>query len=320
MKSILTTFILLFLIHAIGLGGGIKGDISPIFDLSPDGKKIVISISDEGISHLYEYSFKDKSLTQLTDNENEYHSRPVYSPMGDKIMFLSKSLKNYQSDICLFDMASKTITKLTKIETYVTEATFSPTGDKIIYCGSGYLGSYSPISRKAPHDLDLFSIKTDGTDFKQITNLSAYELSSISLSQTGDTVLCKLTEKGFAGIYLMSLIDTTILQKIEAINNPRPQIGNSFYCPMYAPNFKSISFAAPYQLYTLDLDNMECQEVWSTLGSSKNLAMTIFSRFFKKGNKLIFSILKIKNRQYESSAGLLIVDLKTKKTTEIKIQ
>lgn len=320
MKSVFFTILFLLLLHAMGLAGEISGDISPIFDLSPDGDRIVIAISQEGTSQLYEYSLKDKSLIQLTGDKNEYHSRPVYSPQGDKVMFLSKSLQNQQSDICLLDVASKTIVKLTKGETYITEATFSPNGEMIIYCGAGSLGSNSPVARKAPHDLDLYSIKTDGSDYKKRTNLGAYELSSISLSCTGDSVLCKLTEKEFAGIYIMSLTDSTLRQKIEAKNNPRPELGNFLYSnPMYAPDFKSISFIAPYQLYILSLDDKECHEVWSTFGK-ENQAMVICSRFFRSGDRLIFSILKVENRQYASSAKLLTVDLKTKQTTEIEIK
>jgi Tol biopolymer transport system component len=320
MKFILTTLTIFISIQAIGQGDKIKGDISPIFDLAPNGDRIVVSASEGESSVLYEYSIKDKSIRQLTDNKKEYYSRPVYSPKGDKIIFLSKSLQNEQSDICLLDIAHKTITKITKGETYVTEAAFSPTGDKIIYCGANYLGSYSPTARKGPHDLDIYSIKVDGTEHKKNTSLNAYELSSISLSITGDSILCKLTKKEFEGIYLLSLTDATLIQKIEATNNPRPEIGGYFYSnPMFASDSKRISFTAPYQLYTLNLDNKECQEVWSTFGKDDQ-AMVIFSRFFKTRDKLIFSILRIENRQYTRNAELLTVDLSTMKATEIKLR
>jgi TolB protein len=256
----------------------------------------------------------------LTDAKNEYHSRPVYSPKGDKIIFLSKSLQNQQSDICLLDIESKMITKITKGETYVTEAAFSPIGDKIIYCGAGYLGNYSPVARKAPHDLDLFSINTDGTGFKKLTNLSAYELSSISLSRTGDSVLCELTEKQFEGIYLMSLTDTTIIMKIEADHNPRPQIGNAFYGnPVFSKDYKNISFMAPYQLYTLNLADKKYELIWDNT-KDEIMAMPIHSRFLDSDKKIIFSILKIEHRQYTTNAEIIIVDLKTKKTETLEIK
>lgn len=298
----------------------LNGFISPIFDISPNEKNIVIAKSKEESSHLFQYSLIDKTLTRLTNKEGEYYSRPVYSHKGDKILFLSKNLKNEKSDLCLLDIESKEITKLTNGTTYVTEAVFHPSENKIIYCGAEFLGSYSPVARKAPHDLYLYSISLDSYDNEKLTKLGAYELSSISLSQTGDSVLCKLTEKDYDGIYLMSLIDTSIIQKIEAINNPRPQIGNSFYSnPNYSENFKNISFTAPYQLYTLDLDSKECEEVWSTFGKDSQ-AMVIFSKFYNSNEKLIFSILKIENRQYGRNAFIKIVDLKTKEITNIEIK
>ncbi len=297
----------------------ISGYVSPIFDISPDGQKIVISKSKEGTSHLFEFSLKDKTLSKLTTNEGEYYSRPVYSKKGDKILFLKKDLEKQKSNICIFDVQSKVISIITNDSIYVTEAVFHPSENKIIYCGAEFIGSYSPVARKAPHDLDLYSVLIDGKNNRKLTNLSAYELSSISLSQTGDSVLCKLTEKKYGGIFVLSLADTSIINKIEAINNPRPQIGNSFYSnPNYSNDFKSIAFTAPYQLYTLDLETNTCREVWSTFRKDTQ-AMVIHSKFFESNEKILFSTIKIENRQYSKNADLMIIDLNTNEIKEIDI-
>jgi Tol biopolymer transport system component len=298
----------------------LKGNLSPIFDLSPDNKNIAFAVSDGQISNLYEYSFEEKKLNQLTNSTDSYYSRPVYSPKGDKILFLSKSLSSQTSDICLLDLDSKLITKVTNGQTYVTEATFHPTKNEIIFCGAAFLGNYSPVARKAPHDLDIFSINIDDKVSKKITNLSAYELSSVTLSQSGDSVLCKLTEKGFDGIYLMSLTDSTIINKIEATNNPRPGIGNSFYSnPVFAHDYRKISFTAPYQIYLMDLENKKCEELWSTFGKDEQ-AMVIFSRFSNTNQKVVFSILEIKDRQYSNNAKIITIDIAKKKTTTLELK
>lgn len=296
---------------------GQKGNLSPIFDVSPDNKNLVLSISDGPNSNLYLYSLVDNKLTPLT-NDKGYYSRPVFSPQDDKILFLSKNLEAETSDLCSFDLNSKKITKLTAGKTYVTEAAYMPNGTEIIYCGAGTITNYSPLARKAPHDIDLYSIGVNGGALKKLTNFSAYEFSAITPNRKGDTLLCKLIIKGAEGIYLVSLSDTVKI-KIEAVNNPRPQIGESFYgTPAYAKNNTQITFIAPYQLYIMNLTDKKCAEVWSTFGKDEQ-AMPIFSKFDKTDQKVFFSVLPIVNRQYSRNAQLYSYDLTTKKVTPISI-
>jgi hypothetical protein len=295
----------------------IPGNLSPIFDISPGNKSIVLSISNGEISTLYIFSLVEDKLTQLTDSKG-YYSRPVYSPKGDKIVFLSKNLEAETSDLCLINLDNKQITKLTNGKTYVTEAAFMPDGNEIIYCGAGAITNYSPLARKAPHDIDLYSIGLNGSNFKKLTDFSAYEFSAISPNQKGDTVLCKLIIKSVEGIYLLSLSDT-VKTKIEAVNNPRPEIGEAFYdTPAYSKDNKQISFTAPYQLYLLNLPDKKCEEIWSTFGKDDQ-AMPIFSRFDGTSQKLLFSVLPIIKRQYSRSAQIYSYDLGTKKTTQVFI-
>lgn len=195
----------------------VSGELSPIFDISPDNKTLVLSVSNGENSTLYLYSFTDNSLTQLTDKRG-YYSRPVFSPKGDKVIFLSKGLSSQTSDLCSINLDNKQIQKLTDGKVYVTEATFSKNGEKIFYCGAGTITNYSPIARKAPHDLDLYSIEPDGNNTKKLTDFHAYEFTGIEPNQKGDTILCKFS----SGIYLLSLADT-VKTKVEAVNNPRPE-------------------------------------------------------------------------------------------------
>jgi len=318
LNRILITVSIAITIQSYGQTNNITpGNLSPIFDISPDNTSIVLAISNGPISNLYIFSLAGDVLTQLTDDKS-YYSRPVYSQHGDKILFLSKNLAAETSDLCSIDLGTRKITKLTDGKTYVTEAVFMPDESEIIYCGAGTITNYSPLAKKAPHDIDLYSLKADGGNSKQLTNFSAYEFSNLNPSKKGDTLLCKLSIKEGDGIYLVSLADT-VKTKIEAVNNPRPQIGESFYSsPAYAKDNKQISFTAPYQIYTLNLADKKCAEVWSTLGKDEQ-AMPIFSRFDGTGQKLLFSVLAVINRQYSRSAQIYSYDLTTKKTTQIFI-
>lgn len=318
LKKILFVFSLLISTILFGQKTEIvTGNLSPIFDISPDNKNIVLSISNGEISTLYTFSLTEDKLTQLTDSKG-YYSRPVYSPKGDKIIFLSKNLSAETSDLCSISLDNKQITKLTDGKIYVTEASFMPNDNEIIYCGAGTIKNYSPMARKAPHDIDLYSITQDGSNLKKLTNFSAYEFSAITPNQKGDTLLCKLIVKGVEGIYLVSLADTVKI-KIEAVNNPRPQIGESFYgTPAFSNDNKQISFTAPYQLYLLNLIDKKCEEIWSTFGKEEQ-AMPIFSKFDRTNKNVIFSVLAIVNRQYSRSSQFYSFDLNTKKTKQIFI-
>jgi TolB protein len=295
----------------------VSGELSPIFDISPDNKSLVLAVSNGDNSTLYIYSFAENTLTQLTDTKG-YYSRPVFSPSGDKVIFLSKDLSSETSDLCSINLADKEIKKLTDGKVYVTEAAFQSTGNKILYTGAGTITNYSPMARKAPHDIDLYSIEQDGSNSKKLTDFHAYQFTSIEPNKNGDTILCKLIIKGTEGIYLLSLADT-VKTKLEAGNNPRPQIGESFYgTPSFSKDNKQICFIAPYQLYTMNLADKKCEEIWSTFGKDKQ-AMPIFSKFDQTNKKILFSVLAIVNRQYDRNAKIFSYEIATKKLTQIAI-
>lgn len=299
----------------------IDGDVSPIFDTSPDGNNLVVSIATGQESHLYLYSFETKRLEQLTKEKGSYHSRPMFSNDGLKVVFLNKELDKQISQIAILDLKTREFQKVRTSVSYVTEAIFHPDGKKIVYCASKFIGNYSPIARKAPHDIDIYSINSDGTNESKLTNYSAYELSSISVDMKGERVAFEVTKKdSLEGIYILSLIDTENIQQIEAVNNPRPEIGNSFYgSPFFSKDNSSLSFIAPYQVYTLELESKECRIAWDNTKGDV-LMMAIHSRFVNSDEKIIISALKIVGRRYTSDATFMIVDLASGETEELKMK
>src|SRR5688500_1765619 len=100
LNRILITLSLVITIQSYGQKSNTsQGNLSPIFDISPDNKSIVLAITNGPISNLYIFSLTENKLTQLTD-EKSYYSRPVFSPNGDKILFLSKNLEAETSELC----------------------------------------------------------------------------------------------------------------------------------------------------------------------------------------------------------------------------
>ncbi len=296
----------------------VTGDISPIFALSPDNKTIAFSAGNGQSSFLFEYSFKDKSITPLAGLGDDYFIRPSFSSNGKMLLYLSKTAAG--KNIFLMDLNTGKAISITKGDFYVTEAIFSKAGDKIIFCAAQFVGNYSPLGRKAPHDLDLFSINPDGTGLKKLTNFKAYSLNSISTDKSGDSVLCALNAGDREGIYLVPLKDTGTLRKIETVNNPRPEIGADFYeTPNYSADGKTITFMAPYQLLLMDMATLKCSELWTTLAKD-DMAMPMCSSFFNTGDKILFSTLAIKDRHYATDASFYQLDIKTKGLTELKLK
>lgn len=321
MKSLIVLSILLFVSNMITSAKKIDGDISPVFDISPDGKSLVLSISKGKESYLYIYSFDEKMLEKLTGRKGTYHSRPMFSPDGKKVVFRNKDLEKQKSQIAILDLESRTIQEIKTTISFVTEAVFHPNGGQIIYCASKFIGSYSPLARKAPHDIDIYSINMDGSNESKITDFNAYELSSISINNEGEMIVFEATKKDkLTGIYMMSLSDTSKIEKIEANNNPRPQVGAGFYgSPYYSRDNSTISFIAPYQVYILDLKSNECKIAWDNTKDDV-MIMAIHSRFLISDKRIIISGLKIINRQYTSNAILMAVNFDNGEIEELKIK
>lgn len=316
----------LFLIFILSIqfqlaAGKVTGDISPIFDISPDGKTMALSIGNDTESDLFLYSFETQSLTQITDEKNTYYSRPMFSPDGKKIVFLNKDLKKEKSSINLLDISSGAIQSITTTVDYVTEAIFHPSGEKILFCASKFIGSYSPLAQKAPHDIDLYTINLNGENEIKITDFHAYELGSVSTNKTGDQIVFECTKKNrFEGIYSMPLTDTSNIVKLEVTNNPRTEIGAYFYgSPYYSTDNSSIAFIAPYQVYTMDLSEKTCKIAWDNT-KQKDMIMALHARFKNADEQLVIAGIKIVDRKYSSSAEFYLVNLSNGLIEELKIK
>lgn len=321
MKQIQLSLIFNLLIQFHLAAGKVTGDISPIFDISPDGKTMALSIGSDVESNLFLYSFETRSLTQITNKKNAYYSRPMFSPDGKNIVFLNKDIKNEKSRISILDITTGSIQSITTSVDYVTEAIFHPDGEKILFCGANFIGSYSPLAQKAPHDIDLYSINLNSENEIKITEFHAYELSAISANKTGDQIVFECTKKDrFEGIYSMEIADTANVVKLEVTNNPRTEIGAYFYgSPCFSSDNSSIAFIAPYQVYTMDLSQKTCKIAWDNT-KQKDLIMAIHARFKNADEQLVIAGIKIVDRKYASSAEFYIVNLSNGLFEELKLK
>jgi Tol biopolymer transport system component len=144
-------------------------DTSPAY--SPSGTKIAFASVQEGdVSKIYTMNANDgtnkRNLNGTTNGKD-----PAYSPSGTKIAFVGQG---EDEDILVMNAkdgsAKKSLTNTPPVNGYEVrerDPAYSPDGTKIVF----YKESFRP------HDVDLYTIKANGTGVKQITDYKGKEYS-----------------------------------------------------------------------------------------------------------------------------------------------
>ncbi len=110
-------------------------------DISPDGKQIVYVLSETNwkankqISHLWRINVDRTENQKLSSGENG-DSNPVWSPLGDKIAFLSKRNDNKNTQIYLLNNSGGEAIQLSYHPTSVSSITWSNDGMSIYFLAS----------------------------------------------------------------------------------------------------------------------------------------------------------------------------------------
>ncbi len=227
----------------------------PEFDISKDNRKIICSYYENNKAGIYEIDITSKEKVILSDNSKTSLINPIYSPDNEKIACISESATgDFKSKICLIDKNSKAIIDLTTDTLLILECVFSPNGQQIFFSGSKYYGNYSLVARKAPHDIDIYSVNIENKIIRQITNLESYNLHGLSICNTGDSLLFHLDSRTINGLVLMSINDNGIKQ-IIAKNDLRVEKKSTpyeYYLPVLSSDNLNIAFSEPYEIYVMN--------------------------------------------------------------------
>jgi Tol biopolymer transport system component len=155
------------------------------FSLSPDGKRILFSLSKgDSLWDLATYEISTETLKTFKLTGNDHYLEPVYSPNGKKICFVAgKRLQG--SNIYILDCDTGNIRQITHTESaypgnkgpfYSNHLpNFSPDGKRIIFCRSGI------VFERANGNLmttgwDIFEIDISTGAERKLTNQSFFTI------------------------------------------------------------------------------------------------------------------------------------------------
>jgi len=159
---------------------GIKSVVS-----SRDGKILVFSYCDEK-SSLIASMDRDTNKTNLVSlaPKGVFYERPVLSSVSDEILFIERSSKD-KSVICRVSIDGTGMKKLTSGKAgteNILDLALLHSGERAYYLNSGVFRKYSPIAPKNPHNMDFYTIRTDGSEIRKLTNTNSYDLRGLTLS------------------------------------------------------------------------------------------------------------------------------------------
>lgn len=194
--------------------------------LSPDGRRVLYSaFREENVYEIYSLELADGSVDRLTDRDGVLTS-PEYSPNGQMITFTRWAPNSERYQIMIMESNGKNPSNIPRIEGW--DPTWSPDGKQILFASS----------RNGP--VQLFVVREDGKNLRQVTNLPAMRGRS-DWSPDGQSIVTYSGEPWHRELYIMSADGSGARQLT-------PTGGNS-QGPSFSPDGKWVAFTAYFDKY-----------------------------------------------------------------------
>lgn len=268
---------------------------------SPDGNEIVFSSEDEGgkTSHIYKARVDGAGLTALTTSAT-YDYGPVFSPDGNHVAFSSMS-DGKQGDLWLMRPDGSEKKNITSGPGHDYGPIFSRDGDRIFFIRAEYFGHYSPIAAKSWHEMDIYSVRPDGTDLQKITSFNSYRIGYLSISSDNVKLIAEIFSRQTPDqIWMIPIRNPDEKQPI------RPELDefkshflffknkpdyNDLHAPDISPDgtellFSWDEFSPSANVYLMDIQSKKVRKI-------TNMKSSIFyPHFSMDGSKIIFQTTK----------------------------
>lgn len=169
----------------------IRGGLSLIGGVSPDGKALAFTSSGGSNPSVYIYNLETHTKTRIT-NKSSVDGSPSYSPDGKYITFVSNRAGNPQ--IYVMELATGETRALTKKFNWSDSPQWSPTGEWIVFSG-----------RESPyHPMDIFLVDLTGTQIRRLTT-DAGSNEDPTWSPDGRFIAFTTNRNGQRQLYMMDM-------------------------------------------------------------------------------------------------------------------
>lgn len=219
------------------------------FDISSDGKSIIFSWGNNTNSAIYKSDINGNNSQELFHFHDSLSSYlPRYSPDGNKIVLIRRVPNVKQSSIWVVNTDGKGLKKIVDNKSLNIEAIFSYDGKSLYFTSANEFKNYSPMSRKAAHDFDIYSFDFDSKKIEKISNFNAYNLYHIS-SINNDDILFSMRDQAEGIFIYQKKLDK--LNKIVVLNDT---INHSqTYSNPILVNSDNIICSSYYEMVKIDL-------------------------------------------------------------------
>lgn len=194
--------------------------------LSPDGRRVLYSAySADNNYDIYQYILESDVIERLTDVYG-VENAPEFSPDMQFITFTRTSPTRAGFSIIVMPRDSRALNNIPQVEGW--DPTWSPNGNSILFA-SDKNGT-----------VQLYTVRTDGTQLKRITNLPAIRGRS-DWSADGQYIVTYSGEPWKREVYIMNADGSNVRQLT-------PSGGNS-QGPSFSPDGKWVAFTAYFDNY-----------------------------------------------------------------------
>ena len=249
------------------------------FDISPDGENIVFAWNNGNKMSLYISDINGANPKVLQASGNDLLlDKPRYSADGKKIVYVAINSKNLSTSINITTIKGDNVAKIIESSSLKIEAIIANNNESVYFTQANEYKSYSPISVKAPHKFDVYSVALKSKKITKLSKLNAYSM--FNLTDADSTRLLLTIRGNDDGIYFLGK-SKPVLDKITATNDT---LRNSkFYFNPIMISENSIICASSFDLVLIDLKEKKQTKLLNSTGSHFRII-----RYNKIKGKLFF--------------------------------
>jgi len=305
--------IVLTLLPSLACKASSSGEMHGI-NVSPDGKILAVTFVKDKSFFIYRIPVETSRASRITQNETGEEGGATFSPDG-KLILYSYVPRGEHQRIVLMNVDGSSPRSFAESGTANLYATFAPTGTTIYFARS-----YPPPHY---HEWDIFSMRLDGSDLRQLTHENFYHISGPSIAPDGKSMV--LLTEGVDGPQRIAVYSLAHPEQPTLSLQPHvpgePRGGPIFANPQYLPDGKNILFMAAsdgkhgfdYDIYRLEIATGVLDRLTTGNGFASDLCV------FPDGKTAVFQKWHSDWHGTPDVGQLYFLDLKTRKITPFTI-